>query len=183
MRVHIAAAVVLALAVAACSSSPAHPSPSPTASPDPWAALLARPLQLPSATNACLPADQRTVSPDFGPALGDGPLYPVGFTDGVLSVGTFPSGGDWLGNKVLWVAPPGFTGKALIRGARIDGQGDIAFGDSPFPNSDLRLEPYSTGGWYNWPSYTRVKSPGCYAYQVDTADFSYTITFEATEVQ
>jgi hypothetical protein len=29
------------------------------------------------------------------------------------------------------------------------------------------------------PSYTRVRTPGCYAYQVDGTTFSYTIAFEA----
>jgi hypothetical protein len=30
------------------------------------------------------------------------------------------------------------------------------------------------------PSYTRLKGPGCYAYQIDGATFSETIVFRAT---
>jgi hypothetical protein len=35
------------------------------------------------------------------------------------------------------------------------------------------------GGWRNFPSYTRLKDNGCYAYQVDGRDFSYSIVFRA----
>jgi hypothetical protein len=69
-------------------------------------------------------------------------------------------------------------------GGRIDGDGEVGFGGAITPEIQLRLDgtdgPYD--GWHNWPSYTRVKESGCYAYQVDTADFSYTIVFSAEVV-
>jgi hypothetical protein len=36
-----------------------------------------------------------------------------------------------------------------------------------------------SGGWRNFPSYTRLESPGCYAYEVKGDGFSYVIVFLA----
>ena len=33
--------------------------------------------------------------------------------------------------------------------------------------------------WPGWPSYTRVRSAGCYLYQVDGTSFSELIVFQA----
>jgi hypothetical protein len=35
------------------------------------------------------------------------------------------------------------------------------------------------GGWRDTPSFTRLRSPGCYAYQIDTADGTWSIVFTA----
>ena len=37
----------------------------------------------------------------------------------------------------------------------------------------------SSPGWLNYVAYTRIRAPGCYAYQVDTAAASEVIAFEA----
>jgi hypothetical protein len=46
-----------------------------------------------------------------------------------------------------------------------------------------RLRPHGadnwTGEWRNFHSYTRLRAPGCYAYQVDGAGFSDSIVFKA----
>ena len=178
----------------ASGGSMAEPTPVPTLSapaapggPD-WTALEGHPLTPPAtpANGECPTASGHVVSSEFAPALGDGPVYPVGLsTDGVLLVGAFPVGGDWLGMKVLWVAPSDFSGKALVRGYRLDAPGQVGFAGGLTPVSELRLESshYANqppgGVWDNWPSYTRVPGPGCYAYQVDTPSLSYTIVFRA----
>jgi hypothetical protein len=88
---------------------------------------------------------------------------------------------------VLWVAAPDYDGPILIRGGRVNGQGGVGFnmnGGGP-PLAELQMPPGSEptrinrGGYRAWPSYTRVRRPGCYAYQVDGTSFSYAIVFRA----
>ena len=69
----------------------------------------------------------------------------------------------------------------------MDGSGSVGFdlNGATEPMAELQLPPgrsnpdTSKGGWRNWPSYTRVQTPGCYAYQVDGTNFSYVIVFRA----
>jgi hypothetical protein len=68
----------------------------------------------------------------------------------------------------------------------LDAAGQVGFGSSTTPEAELRLDAttiYADGiTWLNNPSYTRLKEPGCYAYQVDTDAGSYTIVFRAEVV-
>jgi hypothetical protein len=155
--------------------------------------LRERPLQIESlaAGAACPTSSLKTISPDFGPGLGDGPVYPVGFSKrGVLRFPYPPSknsvfaGSAWGGQKVLWVSNPKYAGPILIRGQQVDGPNRVQFGQgSATLLRELAFGAESadnwTGGWRNFPSYTRLRAPGCYAYQVDGADFSDVIVFKA----
>lgn len=131
----------------------------------------------------CPKSSDRTVSKAYAPALGDGPVFPVGPIDGVLSV--VPRDGQYL-QKVLWVSAAAYQGPVLVRGVRLDGPGVVQFavGDSE-PVDEFRLmEPgaFSSDeepGWREWPSYTVVPQLGCYAYQVDGTSFSTVVVFEA----
>jgi hypothetical protein len=167
----------------------ASPLPSPTSSPGvaDWTAL-ARPLHVPALASgaSCPRSPGRKVSPAFGLALGDGPVYAAGLGgDGVLQV--VPQDGAWL-QKVLWLSAASYQGPVLVRGRALDGSGtvELALGDAPRADQ-LRLPGAGSGaasgdqppGWRDWPSYTQVPNPGCYAYQVDGADFSEVIVFEA----
>ena len=188
-------AVLLMLLLAACAPAPALATPSPVAlhTLDPASQLDSRPVQLiklePGAE--CPRAHPRQVNPDFGAAIGDGPAYAAGFgNDGVLNV-SFPAatetpfyGSEWSGAKVLWIVDPTYTGPLLIRGGRLDGPGQVRFETGAEPPFELRLPTLpapssSASGWRNFPSYTRLKSPGCYMYQVDGLHFTETIIFEA----
>lgn len=179
------------LAIAAgCGATTGERTVSEPRSPAVRDLLSARRLRIPTITAAeCPVASARRVSPDFGPALGDGPVYPIfGTTDGVLRYGYGDERGgfqgEWGGEKVLWVAPPGFAGPVLVRGRQLDGPNEVRFGgglDPPgelFLDDDLAVAP-SPSGWTNWPSYTRVRAPGCYAYQIDTAEGTAVIVFRA----
>ena len=77
-------------------------SSSPTATPSAaWTQLGARSLHLPSlAPGASCPAGTaQTVTREYGPALGAGPLYLVG-------AGAFTAATNWAYDKAFWVMDP-----------------------------------------------------------------------------
>jgi hypothetical protein len=51
-----------------------------------------------------------------------------------------------------------YAARALVRGYQLDGPNEVRF---------------------DTPSLTRLRAPGCYAYQVDGRTFSYVVIFEA----
>jgi hypothetical protein len=72
------------------------------------------------------------------------------------------------------------TGPYIVRGRQIDGPGVLRFDQGPDwsrrLHSELRLVgPYALLN----PAATFLRSPGCYAYQVEGRAFSYLIVFEA----
>jgi len=173
-----------------CTTSvpPSLPPAHATATPNVIQTLEQRPLHLPSLIpgSPCPRTPGHIVAPGYAAALGDGPLYPVGLgTDGILhyeDAHHFGDGrSDWGGEKVGWLFGPTYTGKALIRGHQLDGPRELRFGTSEaLPSPELVLTGGSvSSGWYGVPSYTRLQSPGCYAYQVDGLSFSYVIIFQA----
>lgn len=156
-----------------------------------WAALERRPLKLPTLTTGqrCPRTESHhLVSPEVGFPLGSGPAYA-----GMPSIGATnldmhrPSAPGWYGFKILWWATPGRASRRiLVRGRHLDGEGDVRFSrEGPVGNpadlpAEMRLEGPAVGvPWPNWASTLFVQTPGCYACQVDGADFSETIAFEA----
>lgn len=127
--------------------------------------------------------------PDPGLArmLGSAPARPVGLAEGaVLDYRTPAEGTDWTdrtwgGEKVLWAVDPAAVGPVLIRGRQLDGPGELAFEDPAQPELVLNTDGYQgqPGGWKDYPSYTRVRVPGCYAYQIDTNAGTWTVVFLA----
>ena len=155
-----------------------------------WPALR-RPLRIPrvDASAPCPVAQGHTVSPSFGVALGVGPVYPVGLGESATLPFVYPVRPDqvwypseWSGNKVLWVGAPTYRGPVLIRGRQLDGPNLVRFENGTLPPAELRLDPLggsAPGGWQHRPTYTRVRAPGCYAYQVDGTTFSRVVVFRA----
>lgn len=153
------------------------------------------PLHLPtlSAGEPCPISQGRQLSPAFAPGLGTGPAYPVGIPNGVLRFEYPPSrtntifgDSDWGGQKVLWVVDPSYHGAVLIRGGRLDGTESVRFGSARDPARLLWLPLEAStvsGGWPNYPSYTRLRAAGCYGYQIDGRSFSKVIVFRAVIVQ
>jgi hypothetical protein len=149
---------------------------------------LATAMRMPTIGTAICPRSiGHVVSKSYGAGLGDGPVYPVGvFVDGVLLV--VAEAGVYRA-KVLWVSAASYAGPVLIRGARLDGPGPVQFSaGNTQPVEQLRLlqpgafSPDEEPGWREWPSYTVVPQPGCYAYQVDGTSFTNVIVFEARAV-
>jgi hypothetical protein len=116
--------------------------------------------------------------------LGRGPAYPMG-THSVISI-RFPPpegwGPEWSGTKRVWLLDTRYASRALVRGRQLDGPNEVRFvhGYPGFtaekilnPVRELRIEGNDA------PSLTRVRAPGCYAYQVDGRTFSYLVVFEA----
>ena len=165
------------------------PSAAPLLNPTASIAALHRPLQVPRiATGEPCPVTLRRHLPDpaLGPIQGDGPAGATGIEpDGTLRY-VAPMSSDavtdksWGVAKALWEVDSTVSGSVLVRGRQLDGPHEVRFND---PAADeLVLEPkppITPGGWRDYPSYTRLRSPGCYAYQVDTPSGTALIVFRA----
>lgn len=93
---------------------------------------------------------------------------------------------------MIWTAAASYQGPILIRGRELgragagDAAGAVGFGKGAVPYDELQLSapgagaatPRGTGR--EWFTSTRVRGPGCYAYQVDGTSFSAVIAFRAT---
>jgi hypothetical protein len=95
----------------------------------------------------------------------------------------------WYGIKDIWVIDGSYSGPVLIRGGRIDGAGSIELEWNPLtPRMEsLRIDAASpslqantTTGWRSVPAAAYIRTPGCYAYQIDGIGFTTHIVFEAT---
>jgi len=87
-------------------------------------------------------------------------------------------GSKWFGQKVLWMVDRIYNGPVLVRGRQLDGPNDLRFDRGIVPPRELRILPSSRVP-RGRPSFTRVLTSGCYAYQVDGLRFSYVIVLEA----
>jgi hypothetical protein len=141
---------------------------------------MRRRLHLPKLTRGpeCPVSARHVVAAQYGPGLGAGPAYPAGFDEQSTlhyAGSIFPR--PWTGNKVLWYVDAAYRGPVLIRGHQLDGKWWIGFEGGRHPTSELRLRGGTT--WRDFPSYTRVRAAGCYAYQIDGLTFSRVIVFRA----
>lgn len=110
-------------------------------------------------------------------SAGSGPVKPAPSTQ--LALGPF-IGSTWKGGRVTWQTS-GYSGPILIRGRQLGGSGAVGFGEGHIPYDELQLLGTATGAPPGqWPSFTRVQGPGCYAYQVDGTSFSSVIVFRAS---
>jgi hypothetical protein len=184
---------VVALAVTALVATPAAAAPSWS-----WKALH-RPLHVPRIDPGAACPVSPVSSVDLGAEgvqilAGRGPAYP-NFGGGhrdleyfwpALPAQTDFYGTGWSGNKVLWWVTGSYHGPVLIRGRQLDGTELVRFDRGRPPAAEIRIPPgrgvASWKGARDRPSYTRVRKPGCYAYQIDGATFSRVIVFEARVV-
>lgn len=187
--------LVMCVLLCACSSgegpTTAARTPTRTAAPTEWTPLEQRPLDIPKFAPgaACPMAKGHAVSPSFGQGLGDGPAYPIfgGASDPSNGIFRYAppknfDSTDWGGNKVLWaVDTPHYPGIVLVRGRQLDGSNELRFDTGALPSPELQISPYpgTQEGWTGQPSYTRVRAPGCYGYQIDGTTFSKVVIFEA----
>jgi len=174
---------------------------SPTEAPtSTWDALHARRLHYPTLASGapCPISPAHTFSPAFGLGLGSGAVHPFGFTpDSQPAAYASPhqtSSGVVPGLTELgWAVAPTYGGAVLVHGAQLDGSHPVAFkggyvqrgyqGDwAEAPQlTELRLIGYPNEGraWTLYGSYIRLGAPGCYAFQLDGADFTDILIFQA----
>jgi hypothetical protein len=134
-------------------------------------AALRRPLKLPSDDGGPCPitVNAQPASPRELPAG-------VGFRR--------VSGSQWLIAEVTWNVPGSYTGPLLIRGEMLGGAA-LGFGTGEVPYDELQLLDAGrgatriAGGGRAWITYSRIRSGGCYAYQVDGTGFSEVVVFRA----
>jgi hypothetical protein len=94
-------------------------------------------------------------------------------------------GSQWLIAEVTWTVPGAYTGPLLIRGAKLSGSGALGFGTGAVPYDELQLLDAGqgatrvAGGGRAWITYSRIRSGGCYLYQVDGTGFSEVVVFRA----
>jgi hypothetical protein len=192
----LASIAVMGWACSPGSSSPAadHPAPSLAKTPVPRAhqhrtgssrlldaapARLVRPLHFPSTAGGPCPASRGHQISFWPMALGHGPVR-VGIDNaGDLRHGrVHPAGYSqrWLALKTHFVSLPSYRGPFLIRARRLDHSGTIALGPTPTEAGPLIVPAgpaaNGTAGWREFPYFTFVRSPGCYAWQIDGRTFS-----------
>jgi hypothetical protein len=191
-----AATSVIAIALMAslngCSSN-AKPSNSPSPG-ETLQALQSRPLKWQHGDVACQVSPITKKRGDkawpYGDARGSGPIY-AAVPDAM---------GTKTPNKVLWISAPEYRGAVLIRGGRLGGPGQLLLASSSGPSirgvgnatemtvasgrlsfyEGLYISPSSSSQYRDWPSYTYVTDPGCYAWQVDGERFTEVIILTAT---
>jgi hypothetical protein len=191
-----AASLAIVLVAGCVGDSPAptptgapNSTPAATAHPSEIARSLRRPWQQPALKpGAPCPATTDVTRPDpaLGPLFGDGPARPGLGPNAVLEYIAPDGRSDWSdrtwgGQKLLWAVDPAAAGPVLVRGRRLDGPGAVAFEDPVI--AELLIEADDReglgGGWRDYPSYTRLRVPGCYAFQVDSASGTWSIVFTA----
>lgn len=163
----IAAAVLAALLVA----------PAALGGSDPWRALQ-RPLHIPNSLRhgRCPITDAIPVALGLPKAQGQGPpLYALDAYPALRVTGT----GTWRSGTMRWLSIPGFAGRVLVRGRRLNGTDTVAFGPGDRPAAELRLIIPRRKGWSSVRAETRVHGPGCFAWQIDSAAFSSVVVFRA----
>jgi hypothetical protein len=105
---------------------------------------------------------------------------------GVLLFRSSPESPGWLFLKTLWFSFPRYQGPVLIRGAQLDGDHEVVFGETPtLAELEGPAGPTVNGGhgFREWPGGTWLRAPGCYAWQVDELRSSRVIVFEARLVR
>jgi len=152
--------------------------------------LETRPLNFPAlAPGAACPVSSSATYPGsaVAAAFGEGPIFPV---TGGSAIGLGPAGTDGLRpGKVLWSSGPEYTGPALIRGARLDGAGDVRFSGGASTSLRFDLDTHTRAGddkegsvlgWRYLPSLVYAAGAGCYGFQIDMPDRTVTVTLRAT---
>jgi hypothetical protein len=157
---------------------------------------LRRPLQLLTVASGgtCPTSIGREYTNDQfgGITLGIGPVFPlVGVAEprdvgpakkGVLRFHPYADYPGWHYIKTLWFSIPSYQGPVLIRGRQLDGESPVGIGEEPsIADPELPAGPTvnGEGGFREWPGGTWLRTPGCYAWQVDGLDFSRVIVFTA----
>jgi hypothetical protein len=159
---------------------------------------LWRPLRMPVAPSdgECPASSPRTITPRVAPVLGEGPVY---FSAGAYNLrdrttmvvpdpGFAPaaaSGTGWSLAKSPLVLKATFRQPLIVRGHRIDGDGELGFsgdkGRRPYAAMQFapRTRAIPLGSYKALSLVVWVSTPGCYAMQIDSTTRSQVVVFRA----
>ncbi|MFG2043965.1 hypothetical protein [Dactylosporangium sp. NPDC048998] len=139
----------------------------------------------------CVATSNRNVGNPFGAALAnEGPVQLIigGNVSGNAQVrfafpptdNTLFAGTGYGGANINFTIEPSYGGPVLVRGRRVDGDSPVGFAEGR-PLAELQLPPTSEtpGAWRAFPTYLRLRDPGCYVLQIDGLDFSTRIMLPA----
>jgi len=104
---------------------------------------------------------------------------------GIVDLINPTSSPPWLGLKTLWFSLPAYQGPFVIRAKRLGRPGPAALGETAVGpvTVPLVVPPGPTlnsfGGYRTVPGGLFVRTPGCYAWQVDGLNFSEIIVVRA----
>lgn len=158
---------------------------------------LARPLSLPRlAPGASCPVSAGQPPPDGWPSGGTAHrVGPMSFMDARTPNGLarrsmvlFDPGdwtyiqNRWFGFATIVLADPGYRGPVLIRARQLDGGYPVGFGFQTVigsRNATLAHALILANGLRDWAGISWLRSPGCYAWQLDGPDFSGVIVLKA----
>ena len=159
---------------------------------------LWRPLRLPTlGPSVPCPVSAGHDHPPWTRALGSGRIYVTFGNHDRLEFRDPPypffAGTGWNGAKAGWISAKAYRGPVVIRGARIDAPGELAFyghTKSRRPVAALQFAPQAMkpngsgtqGGYRWWGGYVALKAAGCYAVQIDGSSFSTILVFRADRV-
>lgn len=90
--------------------------------------------------------------------------------------------GDAYSAKTPFVTRVDYTGPVLARGQRLEGKGKLKFHFDSGSTRDLQLKaPVSVDQslWSFWPTSLVIPGPGCYGLQIDTAQGTDVVIFDA----
>lgn len=75
----------------------------------------------------------------------------------------------WFVLRTRFFTPPSFKGGFTVRALGIVSAGIAGIGPAP-PGGRFTASPgpalETSGGWRQWPAYTWVRQPGCYAFEI-----------------
>lgn len=151
-------------------------------------ARLWRPLSLPTvAPGEPCPVSRRHAISRKVRGTGTGPIYSTHVIPWVVPFpapeNSIAAGTGWSVDKTPLVSKKRFRGALLVRGARIDGQGDLGFsgpaGRRPFAAMQFAAgrSGSEVADLHGWPVIVWMTAPGCYAFQIDTKTTSRLLVF------
>lgn len=163
--------------------------------PGPIPAALNRPLHFPvlGPGQRCPASPGRpvTIGDDTGTEQGNGPVRMLtgASRHGVAGLLAHTSSPPWLGLKTTWFSVPAYQGPFVVRAKRLGHPGPVSQGGIPPviaplvvpPGPTISTVPRSNGrpGYREVITVLWVRSPGCYAWQVDGLRFSEIIVLRA----
>ncbi len=192
-------AALLGLLLAGCSAPTRDAGAQSTAIPSGATAWTRTPLGRlvePPPTSCSPGPTPQAISREFGPALGQSPVWALTFGSGphgavLLFDGSTTVGPHGLYRKVLWVILPGYSHKVQVSGTEVSSGASLWFqiGNSD-PTTNAVLDPAHPGAYpvdpanpdaifAEFPSYLFIPHSGCYVLEATWAEGRWRIPFAA----